>query len=464
MRRARASSEAGPPLPSRGGGPWARWAEAGAGAWVASLLYAALVAGTAEVAGPGARQLGDRALLGALAVGHLLAPAMAVSVALACVAWGLEALVSVWRSRRGRTRPPEGAAAQRRARVAALLALLGATLAQVADLTVYVGLYAWAHALLGLGCLGLLSLGARLLLRGSVRRELLSVAGALGVVAALSPVVVWPRTAGLLSLRPVVAVAPFRRATGLSHALGLATSLWDRDGDGFSPLFGAGDCDDERADVHPLQLDVPGDGVDQDCSGADAALPIQERAPRSRLSGSLRDRPPHILLLSYEALRADRLSVLGRPGPPLLPNLELLARQGVLFGNAYSSSCWTVPSMWSLLSGAAPRRVRWTPITIDARDRVFIPDRPPTAGLWNPGASRYVHPSPLRDRHVALPEVLRRVGYRSITAASYLRFRRGGDHRVLRRRGCAGGARHGGGPDSSRWADAHPGGDGAPGR
>src|SRR5262249_29695826 len=41
----------------------------------------------------------------------------------------------------------------------------------------------------------------------------------------------------------------------------------DADGDGV-PL--RRDCDDGRADVRPGAVDLPGDGVDEDCSGADA--------------------------------------------------------------------------------------------------------------------------------------------------------------------------------------------------
>ena len=59
---------------------------------------------------------------------------------------------------------------------------------------------------------------------------------------------------------------------------------WDSDGDGYgdrnAPIFECGetigtvgnddDCDDARAGISPSAFDVPGDGIDQDCSGADA--------------------------------------------------------------------------------------------------------------------------------------------------------------------------------------------------
>ena len=64
----------------------------------------------------------------------------------------------------------------------------------------------------------------------------------------------------------------------------MSTLYRDHDGDGFGstdqairsvgPLDGyvpvPGDCNDEDASVFPRAVDIPEDGVDQDCSGGDA--------------------------------------------------------------------------------------------------------------------------------------------------------------------------------------------------
>jgi choline-sulfatase len=43
----------------------------------------------------------------------------------------------------------------------------------------------------------------------------------------------------------------------------------DRDHDGAARLFGGGDCNDRDPSVNPNALDVPGNGIDEDCSGED---------------------------------------------------------------------------------------------------------------------------------------------------------------------------------------------------
>ena len=45
----------------------------------------------------------------------------------------------------------------------------------------------------------------------------------------------------------------------------------DQDGDGFTEA--AGDCDDSNADIYPGATDVPNNGIDEDCDGADAVDP-----------------------------------------------------------------------------------------------------------------------------------------------------------------------------------------------
>ncbi|HEV8630878.1 MAG TPA: sulfatase [Thermoanaerobaculia bacterium] len=64
-------------------------------------------------------------------------------------------------------------------------------------------------------------------------------------------------------------------------------------------------------------------------------------------------RPPNVLLLLVDCLRADELSVAGYRRPTT-PHIDELARQGTRFSRAYSQASWTRPSLPSILTGLYP--------------------------------------------------------------------------------------------------------------
>ncbi len=66
------------------------------------------------------------------------------------------------------------------------------------------------------------------------------------------------------------------------------------------------------------------------------------------------DRPPDVLLLTVDTLRADRLGVDGY-APARTPNLDALAARGVYFAQAVTPMPRTTPGLASLLSGLWPQ-------------------------------------------------------------------------------------------------------------
>lgn len=64
--------------------------------------------------------------------------------------------------------------------------------------------------------------------------------------------------------------------------------------------------------------------------------------------------PHNLLLLSVDTLRHDHLGYAGH-SRPTSPNLDELAKEGVVFLNAFSQSGWTLPSMATILTGRYPQ-------------------------------------------------------------------------------------------------------------
>lgn len=88
--------------------------------------------------------------------------------------------------------------------------------------------------------------------------------------------------------------------------------------------------------------------------GMEAGGRLQERIATASLppapSGC-----PNILVIVVDTLRADHLSSYGY-ARPTSPHLDRMAREGVVFENAFSTSSWTTPSHASLLTGLYPHQ------------------------------------------------------------------------------------------------------------
>jgi len=133
--------------------------------------------------------------------------------------------------------------------------------------------------------------------------------------------------------------------------LGLLRKVTDRDKDGASPLYGGGDCDDHDKTRYPEAIDVPGNGLDEDCSGADTPAPkakepvVQPAAPKKK-------RRLNVVLVTIDTLRID-LGFMGYP-KPVSPNMDRLAKKSVVFDRAYAMASYTGKSLGPLLIGKYP--------------------------------------------------------------------------------------------------------------
>ncbi|MBV9948196.1 MAG: sulfatase [Myxococcales bacterium] len=159
------------------------------------------------------------------------------------------------------------------------------------------------------------------------------------------------RQASALSETPALARAIERGAPLGRIGLALARRATDHDGDGASALFGGGDCDDDDPRRSPDAIDVPGNGVDEDCSGQDLPLPPPPapppRAPRDAVPANL-----NLILVTIDTLRID-LGFMGYERP-VSPHLDALAAKSTVFERAYAMASYTGKSVGPTLIGKYP--------------------------------------------------------------------------------------------------------------
>jgi arylsulfatase A-like enzyme len=79
---------------------------------------------------------------------------------------------------------------------------------------------------------------------------------------------------------------------------------------------------------------------------------LNERAASHRWPAASQDKP-NVLLLVWDTVRNDELSVAGY-ARPTTPFLESVAREGVRFEHAFSTAPWTLPSHVSMFTGQWP--------------------------------------------------------------------------------------------------------------
>lgn len=271
-----------------------------------------------------------------------------------------------------------------------LLLVAVAFSAFVADATVLVRLYPELHY--GLAYVALLSLIASLSYTRRLSRPFEFPSVATGIALATLTLAL---VASAMQFSASDYLVLFEKSTWSRKLASLSRSAVDLDGDGHSLILGGGDCQDRNPLVNPGSIDIPENGVDDDCTDGDLTLEkilAVGRPMSAPLAGAAAARPSHIFLFTVDTLRADHLGAYGYERNTS-PHLNDMAQDAVVFERAFSQGNNTATSFPSLMTGRYPSGSPWSfePAEQHSRGWPFLHD----------------------ENNLTLPEVLRAAGFRT---------------------------------------------------
>jgi arylsulfatase A-like enzyme len=291
---------------------------------------------------------------------------------------------------------------RRVAAASGLLAIAGILLAF--DARMFVGSYPEAHAILRLAALPFLVQGLCLIPSIEIVERHSTVLRTSSVGTGI---------AGLLCLVFFAAADSATPTLTGSYAplyFDFVRTMTDVDRDGASALLN-GDCNDLDPRVRRGVPEIPGNGIDENCTLGDGdPEPGLQRLAQPPLSST----PPAggFVLIVIDSLRADRTSMYGYQASTT-PQLQAWATQARIFEHAYSAGGWTGIALPTMMLGVWSRRIQWTELyyTLPHFRFLAVGSNPP---LLTGERTKEILTFAVDDRALTLAELLRRRGMQTL--------------------------------------------------
>lgn len=147
----------------------------------------------------------------------------------------------------------------------------------------------------------------------------------------------------------------------------------DKDKDGYATAMGGFDCNDADAQTYPGAKDVPGNGVDEDCSGKDTPPPSMEKHASRKVialaisaahkalqrQASKTPHPPkNIVMVLVDTLRQDHMTYAGY-ARETTPHIDAIANTSIVFMDAYATAPHTPRSIPCIFFSRYASHMKW---------------------------------------------------------------------------------------------------------